>query len=294
MGCRESHSGSFLTFISLAVTSIFSRFLYAKCPALCGLLFLVGGSALLPSKALGTNTLQQLNPNQVIGVIERVLLDPQQPDKPQPVGIRLLKPLKLQPGTVLQAIRIRSGQNATVAELRVTSSQGKRAVAQLTRMTRGVSHTVLADYPFLMAGDFVQFSPVTVKARYRVVKPIDLRFDKLYQDPRFQPMSYQLSDAGRRLLEDTLKGYVANRQSLLIVEGHTDNVGSWRMNQLESQQRAEVVKRFAVDALGIDPERVVAVGQGEMEPIDQSNVPGARERNRRIVIKVQPLTSPSH
>lgn len=258
------------------------------------MLFLGGVSALIAPKALATNTLQQLNPNQVIGVIERVLLDPQQPDKPQPVGIRLLKPLKLQPGTVLQAIRIRSGQNATVAELRVTSSQGKRAVAQLTRMTQGVSHTVLADYPFLMAGDFVQFSPVTVKARYRVVKPIDLRFDKLYQDPRFQPMSYQLSDSGRRLLEDTLKGYATNRQSLLIIEGHTDSVGSWRMNQLESQQRAEVVKRFAVDTLGIDPERVVAVGQGEMEPLDQSNVPGARERNRRIVIKVQPLTSPSH
>lgn len=242
--------------------------------------------------AESVNALQRLKPEQVIGIVDRIIVDPAHPKASQPVGIRLLEPHKLPAGTLLQAIRIRRGQNATVAELRVRSAQGLRAVATVTKMTKGVSRHVLADYPFLMAGDYVQFSPVTVQTRFRVVKPQSIAFDELFQDPRSEPLSYQLSDSGRERLAAKLKGYGQSRQALLIIEGHTDNVGNWRRNQLESQQRAEVVKRFAVDTLGIDPDRVIAVGQGEMEPIDDSNVPGYRERNRRIVIKVQPLSEP--
>lgn len=267
-----------LTCISMTVTTIF----------LLGLSLADKAGAASPA-----NTLERLKPSQVIGVVDRVLIDPANPGRHQPVGIRLLKPHSLPAGSVLQAIRIRSGQNATVAELRVTSAQGLRAVAEITRMTSGVSHHVLADYPFLMAGDFVQFSPVSVQSRYRVVAPIAISFAKLFQDPRSEPLSYQLDEAGQQLLREKLKGYGRNRQAILIIEGHTDSLGSWRRNQLESQQRAEVVRRFAIDALGIAPDRVVAVGQGEMEPIDQSHVPGAKERNRRIVIKVQPLSQPS-
>lgn len=260
-----------LTVISLAVTPL-----------------IAGGATALAD----VNGLHRLKPEQVIGIVDRVITDPAKPQASQPVGIRLLQPHKLPAGTLLQAIRIRRGQNATVAELRVRSAEGLRAVATITQMTKGVSRHVLADYPFLMAGDYVQFSPVAVQTRFRVVKPQSLGYGRLFQDPRAEPLSYQLSDAGRKLLATTLKGYARSRQALLIIEGHTDNVGNWRRNQLESQQRAEVVKRFAVDSLGIDPSRVIAVGQGEMELIDDSHVPGYRERNRRIVIKVQPLATP--
>lgn len=262
-----------MTCLSVTVTSILSAFM----------------ATAIYAQSTEANTLEAFKPSQVIGVIERVIVDPAYPAKDQPVGIRLLKSINLPSGTLLRAIRMRSGQNATVAELRVTTAKGKRAVAKINRVTRGVSRTVLADYPFLMAGDFVQLSPVMVKARYRVVKPVAIRYDRLYQDPGAHPLSFQLSEGGRERLKDTLKDLTRNRQSLLIVEGHTDTMGSWRRNQLESLQRAEVVKRFAVDTLGIDPDRVVAVGQGEMEPVDQTNVPGHESRNRRIVLKVTPL-----
>ena len=70
-------------------------------------------------------------------------------------------------------------------------------------------------------------------------------------------------------------------EATLVVTGHTDDVGEEGTNVALSQARAQVVVDWMVDR-GISPERVVARGAGETEPIADNAAPGGREANRRV------------
>lgn len=72
-------------------------------------------------------------------------------------------------------------------------------------------------------------------------------------------------------------------QSLqLVIEGHTDSVGSAEVNLELSQQRAEAVLDYFVEH-GIAQERLTAVGKGETEPVVPNDTAEGQARNRRIV-----------
>jgi chemotaxis protein MotB len=77
---------------------------------------------------------------------------------------------------------------------------------------------------------------------------------------------------------------------VLRVDGHTDNVplsgtGRFRDNWELSSARAISVVKFLVDQ-GVPAERLVAAGFGEFQPLDEANTPQARDRNRRIELKL--------
>jgi len=69
--------------------------------------------------------------------------------------------------------------------------------------------------------------------------------------------------------------------SRLIVEGHTDNVGSDEFNLKLSQRRADAVKSYLV-AKGIDAARIAAQGYGETVPIASNDTEEGRAINRRV------------
>ncbi|MBL0933383.1 MAG: peptidoglycan -binding protein [Rhizobiaceae bacterium] len=77
---------------------------------------------------------------------------------------------------------------------------------------------------------------------------------------------------------------------VLRVDGHTDNIplsgtGRFRDNWELSAARAISVVKFLV-AEGVPAERLVAAGFGEFQPLDETNTPQARDRNRRIELKL--------
>ncbi|HEY0970903.1 MAG TPA: OmpA family protein, partial [Gemmatimonadales bacterium] len=71
----------------------------------------------------------------------------------------------------------------------------------------------------------------------------------------------------------------------ILVEGHTDAVGSEASNQLLSERRANSV-RAALIAEGIDPTRITATGYGESRPVDDNSTATGRARNRRVDIVI--------
>lgn len=77
--------------------------------------------------------------------------------------------------------------------------------------------------------------------------------------------------------------------NIIHVEGFTDNVpisnfeypSNW---ELSAARAASVVHLFT--DLGIDPERMAAIGYGEFRPVDSNDTPEGRARNRRVVLVI--------
>jgi outer membrane protein OmpA-like peptidoglycan-associated protein len=73
----------------------------------------------------------------------------------------------------------------------------------------------------------------------------------------------------------------------IVVEGHTDSVGSAEKNQELSIERAESVRDELI-ARGVAAERVTVQGFGPSRPIADNGTPAGRANNRRVEIVVQP------
>jgi len=67
----------------------------------------------------------------------------------------------------------------------------------------------------------------------------------------------------------------------LRIEGHTDNRGDVKSNQVLSLKRAEAVRDFLI-AAGADSTRLKALGYGEVRPIASNEFAQGRDMNRRI------------
>lgn len=78
-------------------------------------------------------------------------------------------------------------------------------------------------------------------------------------------------------------------KTAVLIAGHTDSTGSEGYNQLLSQRRAESVARY-LEAQGIPPVRIDAVGYGERYPIASNATAAGRAQNRRVELTLAPLT----
>lgn len=68
--------------------------------------------------------------------------------------------------------------------------------------------------------------------------------------------------------------------AVVVVEGHTDAVGSDAYNQLLSQRRAESVQQYLVEKFKLNPKKLIAVGKGKAELLDPSSPQSGT--NRRV------------
>ncbi len=73
------------------------------------------------------------------------------------------------------------------------------------------------------------------------------------------------------------------------VIGHTDSKGSKEYNQRLSEKRAKSVARY-LESNEVVTERVMAEGMGEADPIATNNTSKGRAMNRRVEIKLTPIT----
>jgi outer membrane protein OmpA-like peptidoglycan-associated protein len=77
----------------------------------------------------------------------------------------------------------------------------------------------------------------------------------------------------------------------VMIEGHTDSLGSEGYNHGLSQRRADAVKSYLI-AHGISSRRLTALGKGGSSPVAGNNTAAGRLRNARVeVIVEQPPSS---
>lgn len=79
-------------------------------------------------------------------------------------------------------------------------------------------------------------------------------------------------------------------KTIIEVSGFTDSTGADAHNQELSQRRADAVGGY-VKGQGVNPTRVLTQGFGEQRPIASNDTPAGRQENRRVELRLVPLTA---
>ena len=83
------------------------------------------------------------------------------------------------------------------------------------------------------------------------------------------------------------KALAAVPDQTLLIEGHTDSIGSNEYNLSLSESRAQSVQKILLDG-GIAAERMEIKGYGESKPIADNATPSGQAQNRRVEIVLIP------
>lgn len=102
----------------------------------------------------------------------------------------------------------------------------------------------------------------------------------------FQTGSAVLLSTSRTALDEVARTLKNQANLKAEISGHTDNVGNDGYNLTLSQQRAEAVRQYLIGK-GVAPERMVAIGMGETQPVAGNDNEEGRLANRRVEFKVR-------
>lgn len=139
--------------------------------------------------------------------------------------------------------------------------------AELRRQTAGTGVDVIRN------GD-----ELVLRMPAGITFPVD-RYDI---QPQFQSTLDQVAQ--------TLSSY---NQTYVDVLGHTDSTGSDAYNDALSQRRAQSVADY-LSSHGVARARMGIKGFGETQPIASNDDEAGRSQNRRVEIKVVPVTQPGY
>ncbi|WP_342754615.1 OmpA family protein [Pantoea sp. MBD-2R] len=79
------------------------------------------------------------------------------------------------------------------------------------------------------------------------------------------------------LLPVVMKG-----QSRFLIVGHSDNTGSYRLNQTISEKRAEAVRDWLVNHTHLPASRFIIKGEGDTNPVASNDTAEGQRQNRRV------------
>lgn len=100
-----------------------------------------------------------------------------------------------------------------------------------------------------------------------------------------------LFDTGKATLKGGATAHLGKLSAFLnkyqdrsvVIEGHTDSVGSEDYNYGLSQRRADAVKSYLVNQ-GVSAARLVTEGKGETSPVASNDSATGRQQNRRVEV----------
>jgi len=116
----------------------------------------------------------------------------------------------------------------------------------------------------------------------RMPSGITFPVDRYDIQPQFQSTLNQVAQ--------TLASY---NQTYIDVLGHTDSTGSDAYNQGLSDRRSQSVATY-LSSHGVERARIATHGYGEGQPLASNEDEAGRAQNRRVEIKVVPVTQPGY
>jgi outer membrane protein OmpA-like peptidoglycan-associated protein len=128
-------------------------------------------------------------------------------------------------------------------------------------------------------------APVLVKSRV-IYTPTEI---KITEEVQFKHASSELTPAGKSLLDEVADTILKHRKQFrkIRVEGHTNEIGGLKFNQLLSEARAASVRDY-LGTKGVDFYQLETRGYGKTRPKQVSGISKATQLliNRRVEFKV--------
>jgi outer membrane protein OmpA-like peptidoglycan-associated protein len=123
---------------------------------------------------------------------------------------------------------------------------------------------------------------------------VDVLYDALTAKGRwatqgilFETGKSDLKPESRPVLKEIAATMQKYPELKILIEGHTDNVGSAASNLTLSDNRAAAVKAALVADFKIPEERMATKGLGDTKPSVPNTTPAGRAQNRRVEIVKQ-------
>jgi len=93
---------------------------------------------------------------------------------------------------------------------------------------------------------------------------------------------------GKRALDDFAAKLKGTRFEVITVTGYSDRIGSHEYNMRLSTRRADAVKSYLVETLGVPADKVTAQGADGSDPVTRPDeCPGAK-RTPQLIACLQP------
>ncbi len=222
------------------------------------------------------------------GCVSQGTYDQLEADKNQEIGA-----LQKQRGGLQEQVQVlqsqRSGLEQQKASLEQQQADLRRQVDALEQQKTQLltaSQQTLSQYDSLVRNLTEEVKKGELQVRqYKDMLTVDVAEQLFFDSGRAN-----LKDTGKAVLKkvgEALKGY---EDKVIRIVGHTDNVpisksaqkvfpSNWEL----SVARATTVVRY-LQEVGIPPERMIASGRAEYQPISENDTPEGRKKNRRIEI----------
>jgi outer membrane protein OmpA-like peptidoglycan-associated protein len=97
---------------------------------------------------------------------------------------------------------------------------------------------------------------------------------------------YDLDSTARTTLDNIATLASADKNYVVVLEGHTDKVGPASYNYALSERRVASVIRYLIAEKGADRNRLHMTGLGEGYPAADNDSKEGRSQNRRVTIRV--------
>lgn len=117
-----------------------------------------------------------------------------------------------------------------------------------------------------------------------IIRDVLFDFDK-------STLNHRGAKKNLKILTDALTG--PKGLSKLVIEGHTDYMGSDSYNLALSRRRAAALKTWLVQENVVKAGQVITVGYGESRPVATNKTESGRELNRRVEFKIYHADNPS-
>jgi outer membrane protein OmpA-like peptidoglycan-associated protein len=109
---------------------------------------------------------------------------------------------------------------------------------------------------------------------------------EIMEKVQFEKNEAKILDVSHDLLNDVadiMKEHIEVKK--IRIEGHASSEGGAKYNKKLSDRRAKAVMEYLV-SVGVDPERMEAIGFGIEKPIASNDTEEGREKNRRVEFNI--------
>jgi outer membrane protein OmpA-like peptidoglycan-associated protein len=121
----------------------------------------------------------------------------------------------------------------------------------------------------------------------KIIKLNEIELNKKYQfqNIHFNFNSSSLSQAAKNEINILYDYLNSNKNTKIIILGHTDYLGNTYYNKILSEKRAKSVADYLIQS-GINKKRIESFGYGSSQPLSNSRTDEIRKKNRRVEFKI--------